>query len=275
VKNWFLTGASRGLGRVWTEAALGRGDRVVATARRAQDLDELQSIYPDALRVLTLDVNDRSAVFAALPQAQEFLGTVDVVVNNAGFGLFGMVEEITEQQARDQFETNVFGALWVTQAALPIMREQRSGHILQVSSIGGVQAFPGLGIYNASKWALEGFSQALAQEVADFGISVTLIEPTGYGTDWAFGSAMRADPVAAYDDYRERAAAARARVAGDRGDPAATAPVVLQLVDMEDPPLRLFLGDGPYEVIQAEYASRLAEWDAYADLSRSAHRLPS
>jgi len=158
---------------------------------------------------------------------------------------------------------------------LPILREQGSGHILQVSSIGGVHAFPGLGLYHASKWALEGFSQSLAAEVAEFGIHVTLIEPTGYATDWAFGSAVRSEPIPDYDDFRERALAARAKVVADRGDPAATAPVILELIDMADPPLRLFLGEGPHDMIKVEYAARLAEWEQYDELSRSAHRLPS
>jgi len=274
-KGWFVTGASRGFGRIWTEAALARGDRVVATARDAASLTELVDANPDTALAIRLDVTDRAGAFDAAAAAREFLGRIDVVVNNAGFGLFGMVEEITEQQARQQIETNVFGALWVTQAVLPILREQGSGHILQVSSIGGVHAFPGLGLYHASKWALEGFSQSLAAEVAEFGIHVTLIEPTGYATDWAFGSAVRSEPIPDYDDFRERALAARAKVVADRGDPAATAPVILELIDMADPPLRLFLGEGPHDMIKVEYAARLAEWEQYDELSRSAHRLPS
>ena len=176
-KGWFITGASRGLGRIWATAAAERGDNVVATARDVATLADLLVQYPDRLHALPLDVTDREAAFAAVASAKEILGSLDVVVNNAGFGLFGVIEEVTEEQARQQIETNVFGALWVTQAALPIMREQRSGHLLQVSSIGGVHAFPGLGLYHASKWALEGLSQALAAEVAAFGIHVTLIEP--------------------------------------------------------------------------------------------------
>lgn len=273
-KGWFITGASRGFGRIWAEAAAARGDFVVATARDASTLDDLVAAYPDRVHALTLDVTDRAAAFAAVQQAKALLGSLDVVANNAGYGLFGAIEEITEEQARQQIETNVFGALWVTQAALPIMRAQGSGHIIQVSSIGGVHAFPGLGLYHASKWALEGFSQALAAEVADFGVRVTLVEPTGYATDWAFGSAVRAEPIADYDPLRERILEARARVVADRGDPAATAPVILELVDMDTPPLRLFLGEGPHEMIKVEYAARLAEWERFDDLSRSAHRLP-
>jgi NAD(P)-dependent dehydrogenase (short-subunit alcohol dehydrogenase family) len=274
-KGWFITGASRGLGRIWASAAAERGDHVVATARDVAALDDLVAAYPDRVHALALDVTDRVGGFAAVAEAKQILGSLDVVVNNAGFGLFGVIEEITEEQARQQIETNVFGALWVTQAALPIMREQGSGHLLQVSSIGGVHAFPGLGLYHASKWALEGFSQALAAEVAGFGIRVTLIEPTGYATDWAFGSAVRAEEIPAYADLREQVMAARAKVVADRGNPAATAPVILQLVDMPEPPLRLFLGEGPHEMIVAEYDKRLAEWDQYDELSRSAHRMPS
>jgi NAD(P)-dependent dehydrogenase (short-subunit alcohol dehydrogenase family) len=169
-KNWFITGSSRGFGREWAIAALERGDAVAATARDTSTLDDLTDRFGDSVLPLKLDVTDRSAAFAAVRQAHDRFGRLDVVVNNAGYGQFGMVEEISEQEARDQIETNLFGALWVTQAALPFLRAQGSGHILQVSSIGGVTAFPNVGMYHASKWALEGISQALAQEVAAFGI---------------------------------------------------------------------------------------------------------
>ena len=145
---------------------------------------------------IRLDVTDRDADFAAVKQAHDHFGRLDVVVNNAGYGQFGFIEELSEADARDQIETNVFGALWVTQAALPYLRAQRSGHIIQVSSIGGITAFQNVGIYHASKWALEGFSQSLAQEVASFGVHVTLIEPGGFSTDWAGSSARRAEPLA-------------------------------------------------------------------------------
>jgi NAD(P)-dependent dehydrogenase (short-subunit alcohol dehydrogenase family) len=270
-KGWFVTGSSRGFGRLWVEAALGRGDRVVASARDVHTLDGLVEAYGDSVLPLALDVTDRSAVLDAVAAAKGFLGSLDVVVNNAGYGLFGMVEEVSEAEARAQLETNVFGALWVTQAALPFMREQGSGHLIQVSSIGGVQAFPGLGLYHASKWALEGFSQSLAQEVRGFGIKVTLVEPTGYSTDWAFSSAVRAAPIPAYDESREAIQAARAQVVAKRGVPEATVPAILEIVDMTDPPLRLFLGSGPLDLIRVEYARRLEEWEAYDDLSRAAH----
>ena len=169
-KVWFITGTSKGFGRIWAEAALERGDRVVATARNASTLTDLVERYGDNVLALKLDVTDKPAVEAAIARAHEHFGRLDVVVNNAGYGLFGMVEEVSEADARAQLETNLFGALWVTQAALPIMREQRSGHIIQVSSIGGVNAFPMVGLYHASKWGLAGKRLALAQEAAGCGI---------------------------------------------------------------------------------------------------------
>src|SRR5665213_2562319 len=197
-KIWFITGTSRGFGREWALAALERGDSVVATARNASSLDTLVAAHGDAVLPISLDVTNREAVFAAVGRAHEHFGRLDIVVNNAGYGQFGMVEELSVQEARDQIETNLFGALWVTQAALPYLRAQGSGHFLQVSSIGGISAFPGIGMYHASKWGLEGISQALAQEVKDFGIKVTLIEPGGFSTDWAGPSAKHADPLDAY-----------------------------------------------------------------------------
>ena len=164
-KIWFITGASRGFGREWTIAALERGDKVAATARDTSTLDDLTAKFGEALLPIQLDVNDHDADFAAVKQAHDHFGRLDVVVNNAGYGQFGFIEELSEAEARAQIETNLFGALWITQAALPYLREQRSGHIIQVSSIGGISAFANVGIYNASKWALEGFSQALAPEV--------------------------------------------------------------------------------------------------------------
>jgi hypothetical protein len=166
---WFITGASRGFGREWATAALERGDSVAATARDTATLDDLVQRFGDAVLPLQLDVTDREADIAAVHRAHDTFGRLDVVVNNAGYGLFGMVEEVSEAEVRAQFDANVFGALWITQAALPLMRAQGSGHVLQVSSVGGIVALPNLGIYNASKWALEAFSQSLAAEVAQVG----------------------------------------------------------------------------------------------------------
>src|SRR3954453_23884299 len=239
-KTWFITGTSRGFGREWAIAALERGDTVAATARSTSSLDELVAKYGDAVLPIALDVTDRDAVFAAVAQAHDRFGRIDVVVNNAGYGQFGLVEEISEAEARDQIETNLFGALWVTQAALPYLRGQGSGHILQVSSIGGVTAFPNIGMYNASKWALEGLSQALAQEVSGFGIKVTLIEPAAYSTDWSGSSARHAQSLPAYDEFRQEAQKVRAARVGTPGDPVATREAVLAVVDADNPPLRIF-----------------------------------
>ena len=264
-KVWFITGTSKGFGRVWAEAALARGDRVAATARDVKTLQPLVERYGDLVAAITLDVTDKAAVGAAIAEAHARFGRLDVVVNNAGYGLFGAIEEVSEAEARAQIETNVFGALWVTQAALPIMRAQGSGHILQVSSIGGVNAFPTIGLYHASKWALEGFSQSLAGEVAGFGIKVTIIEPGGFATDWGGPSAIRATPDAAYGAVHEAVAAVRR--ANTPGDPDATGPAVLKVVDAADPPLRVFFGSGGLPMTRAEYERRLALWEQWNDVS--------
>lgn len=267
---WFITGTSRGFGREWAEAALERGDRVAATARDVASLAPLVEAYGDAVLPIALDVTDRDAAFAAVAQAHEHFGRLDVVVNNAGFGLFGMVEEISEAEARAQIETNVFGALWVTQAALPFLREQGSGHIVQVSSIGGVTAFVGLGLYHASKWALEAFSQSLALEVAPFGIKVTLVEPGGFDTDWAGASAARATELPAYAEAHE-AARNRPTAKAPKGDPHATRAAILEIVDMDEPPLRVFFGRAPLGMAEAEYEKRLENWRRWQPLSERAH----
>jgi NAD(P)-dependent dehydrogenase (short-subunit alcohol dehydrogenase family) len=269
-KVWFITGASRGFGREWTIAALERGDSVAATARDTTTLDDLVEKYGDRLLPLQLDVTDRDADFAAVAQAQERFGRLDVVVNNAGYGHFGFVEELSESDARDQLETNYFGALWVTQAALPFLRAQGSGHILQVSSIGGISAFPLVGAYHASKWALEGLSQALAQEVAGFGVHVTLIEPGGFATDWSGSSARHSTELADYAELHEQVAEARKQRIGTPGDPTASASAVLAVVDAEQPPLRIFLGTAPLGIATADYESRLATWREWQDVAASA-----
>jgi NAD(P)-dependent dehydrogenase (short-subunit alcohol dehydrogenase family) len=270
MKTWFLTGTSRGFGREWTVAALERGDRVAATARDTSSLKDLVEQYGDQLLALPLDVTDRPAVFAAVAQAHALFGRLDVIVNNAGYGQFGMIEELSEAELRDQLETNVFGAIWVTQAALPFLREQGSGHILQVSSIGGISAFPNIGAYHASKWALEGFSQALAAEVKGFGIHVTLIEPGGFSTDWAGPSARHASQLPAYEPMRQAAQRWRAERSAQPGDPHASAAAVLAVVDAQEPPLRVFFGDGPLALATADYESRLATWKAWEHVSLQA-----
>ena len=269
-KVWFITGASRGFGREWTIAALDRGDKVAATARDTATLDDLVAKYGDAVLALELDVDDRDADIAAVNQAHDHFGRLDIVVNNAGYGQFGFVEEASEAEVRAQFETNVFGALWVTQAALPYLREQRSGHIIQVSSIGGISAFQNVGIYHASKWALEGFSQSLAQEIASFGIHVTLIEPGGFATDWAGSSAKHATPLPAYDEAHAAADLARSRRVATPGDPHASAAAILKVVDAEEPPLRVFFGTQPIQIAKADYASRIKTWEEWQPVAELA-----
>jgi NAD(P)-dependent dehydrogenase (short-subunit alcohol dehydrogenase family) len=267
-KVWFITGTSKGFGRVWAEAALARGDRVAATARDVSSLAPLVERYGSQVAALPLDVTDKAAVGAAIQEAHRRFERLDIVVNNAGYGLFGTIEEVSEQEARAQIETNLFGALWVTQAALPIMRAQKAGHIIQVSSIGGVNAFPTVGLYHASKWGLEGFSQSLAQEVAGFGIKVTIVEPGGYATDWGGPSAQHAVRLPAYDS-------AYAAIQGFRkgnvpGDPDATGPAILKVVDAADPPLRVFFGSSGLNITRAEYARRIETWEKWNAVSMEA-----
>ncbi len=266
-KTWFVTGASKGFGREWSLAALERGDRVAATARTLSDLDGLVEQFGDAVLPLQLDVTDRAADVAAVRRAAEHFGGLDVVVNNAGYGHFGMVEELSEDDVRSQMETNFFGALWVTQAALPIMREQGSGHVVQVSSIGGISAFPGVGAYHASKWALEAFSQSLAQEVGQFGVHVTLVEPGGFSTDWSGASASRSETLAVYDELRDKPRGS----ASSQGDPTATRDPILKVVDADEPPLRVFFGKLPLDIATADYESRLDSWRAWQSVALEAH----
>jgi len=267
-KVWFITGTSKGFGRVWTEAALARGDRVAASARDVKTLAPLLDRYGDQIAALALDVTDKAAVDAAIADAHVRFGRLDVVVNNAGYGLFGAIEEVSEAEARAQMETNLFGALWVTQAALPIMRAQESGHIIQVSSIGGLNAFPTVGLYHASKWGLEGFSQSLAAEVAAFGIKVTIVEPGGFATDWGGPSAKRAAQIPAYDGARAAVTSFRSR--NTPGDPDATGPAILKVVDAKDPPLRIFFGSGGLPMTRREYANRIETWEKWNDVSLEA-----
>jgi len=266
-KVWLITGVSRGFGEAFARAALERGDRVAGTARRLDTVEGLKS-YGDAFLPLQLDVTDRAADFTAVHRAHAHFGRLDVVVNNAGYGHFGFFEEITEAEARAQLETNVFGAMWITQAALPILRAQGHGHIIQLSSIGGVVALPSMSIYHASKWALEGLSEALAQEVAGQGIKVTLVEPGLYGTEWAGSSAIRSAPDPVYDDLRQ----AMAKRMGETvyGDPKAAAQTLLEVVDSEQPPLRILFGGHAFDTVQALTARRVQSWNNWESLSRKA-----
>jgi NAD(P)-dependent dehydrogenase (short-subunit alcohol dehydrogenase family) len=273
-KVWFITGSSRGLGRQFVEAALSRGDQVAATARATASLDDLVTAYGDAVLPLAMDVTDKAAVLESVKAAKEHFGRLDVIVNNAGFAQIGAVEELTEQQLRDQMETNLFGAVWVIQAALPYLREQRSGHIIQLSSAAGLIAMPLGGAYHASKWALEGLNEALAGEVAGFGVKVTIVEPGGFATRDGknpdpLDNGHVAVPDPAYDDLRLRLGAVAGRQPA--GDPAAAAQALLKLADLDNPPLRVLFGQGFYPMIQQAYTDRLKTWDDWQDLSAQAH----
>lgn len=267
-KTWFITGANRGFGREFARAALARGDRVAATSRNLDGLTDLAEDFGDALLPLELDVTDRNGVNAAVGAAVDHFGRVDVVVNNAGYGLFGMVEEITEQQLRDQLEVNLFGVLYVTQAFLPVLRGQGGGHIIQISTIGGITTFPNLGGYHASKWAVEGMTEALAQEVADFGIKVTLVEPGAFKTDWSGNSAVRAAGQQQYDSVRARMAERSKKLpANFNGNPAGVGPAILEIVDADDPPLRVLFGLMPTVVVPGVYEQRLKLWKQWESVS--------
>lgn len=264
-----ITGASRGFGKIWAEALLKRGDKVVAAVRDLSSVDDLVSQYGDLVLPVKLNVNDRRAAFAGVQEAIARFGRIDVLINNAGYGQMGAIEEISEQQARDQFETNVFGTLWVTQAVLPIMREQGAGHIINISSLLGLVGMPILSWYNASKFAVEGLTESLAGEVAGFGIKVSIIEPNGFSTEFNGASAKYGEAISAYDDVKETVFA---NFNEDfYGHPSATVDAVLQLVDNSNPPLRLLLGRKGLPWLKQAYDSRMAEFEAYKEISNAAH----
>jgi len=275
-KVWFVTGSSRGFGRNFVEAALSRGDKVAATARHAGHLDELVATYDDSVLPLELNVTDKAMVFESVTRAKEHFGRLDVIVNNAGYGLFGAIEELTEEQLRDELETNLFGAVWVIQAALPHLREQGAGHIIQMSSIAGLIAMPIGGGYHIAKWALEALNESLAQEVADFGIRVTLVEPSAFATRSGgeipdpLSDGVQAETNPIYDDFR-RSIAGFMKKKMAAGDPAAAAQALLKIVDSDNPPLRVFFGAEGYKIVQQAYANRLKTWADWQDLSAEAH----
>lgn len=270
-KTIFITGASRGFGKLWAAALLEKGYNVAAAARNINALKDLVSKYGENILAIQLDVNDRQAVQRAVELTKEQFGGIDILVNNAGYGLFGTIEETTEEQARAQMETNFFGLLWVTQAVLPIMRAQKSGHIIQISSFLGITTLPMLGLYNASKFAVEGLSDTLATEVAHLGIKVTLIEPNGFATEWAGNSAVQTG--ANIEDYAPvRAAFA---TVGENpatwGKPEATVDPIIGLIENPAPPRRLLFGKIAYEAVNQFYAQRTSEIEEWKEVSIAAH----
>lgn len=267
---WFITGASKGLGYAFARAALEAGDKVVAVARTISTLESLKKEYPDSLLPLELDVRSRESVFTVVKAAVEHFGGLDIIVNNAGAMTLGMVEELSEDDARSLMETNFFGALWVCQAVLPYLREQGSGHIIQVSSIGALVSGPMSGIYSASKFALEGLSEALAKEAASFGVKLTMVEPGGYWTDM-YTTMSLSHPIEAYGPLREEMAKQYSEGSVD-SDPRLAAEALLKLVGSEDPPLRLILGSMVFDVAVNTYEERVNTWKQWETVSRAAEK---
>jgi NAD(P)-dependent dehydrogenase (short-subunit alcohol dehydrogenase family) len=273
---WLITGASRGLGRAFAQAALEDGDAVVLTARDPSALAEPCAAHPDTALALALDVTDRAAARRVVEQAVDAFGRIDVLVNSAGYGLHAAIEETTEREAREQMETNFFGALWVTQAVLPIMRRQRSGRILQVSSAAGGTGFPMVGLYCASKFALEGMTEALALEAERFGIAVTIVAPSDFRTGFLASCRDREDPIDEYTaEFAGNLEAMSVRhVGSEPGDPLRAARAVLDLVHDPNPPRKLLLGNRSYDVHVAHHRAQLDEWAAQEELARSADAPP-
>jgi NAD(P)-dependent dehydrogenase (short-subunit alcohol dehydrogenase family) len=271
-RTWLITGSSRGFGRELAGAALAGGDRVVATARDPEQLRDLVAAYGDRVRAVALDVTDADAARAAVRVATDEFGGLDVVVNNAGYANSSAIEETPEEDFRAQLETNLFGVVNVTRAALPVLRRQRSGHFIQFSSIGGrVGGTPGVAAYQTAKFAVEGFSEVLNAEVRPLGIKVTIVEPGAFRTDWQ-GSSMRMAAVGA--DYAQTVGAMhRLRAATDgqqAGDPARAAKIIIDVVGLDDPPLRLLLGAGAVEAAEKSAQARAEETQRWAEVSRSA-----
>jgi NAD(P)-dependent dehydrogenase (short-subunit alcohol dehydrogenase family) len=264
---WFITGTSSGLGRAIAQAALDHGDRVVATARSTDRIADLERDFPDRAIALPLDVTDPDQARTAIDAAVGAFGRVDVVVNNAGYGALGALEELSDDELRRQFDTNVFGVLNVTRAALPQLRRQRSGHIVQLSSLSGVVPNAGEGAYAGSKSALEGLSESLAKEVAHLGIRVTIVEPGPFRTDFAGRSLQKADPI---DDYAETVGATREFIAQLDGtqpnDPTRGAEAIIRAIESPNPPLRLPLGEDAIQAVRAKLEEQRTELDAWAEV---------
>ena len=270
-KTWLITGASRGFGRALTEAVLEAGDRVLATARRPEQLADLAARYGERMRTVALDVTDPAAAGAAVRAAVDGFGSLDVVVNNAGYANSAPIEEMAEDDFRAQIETNLFGVVNVTRAALPVLRAQRSGVFVQFSSIGGrVGGTPGMGAYQTAKFAVEGFSEVLANETAPFGLKVVIVEPGAFRTDWQ-GSSMRLHAVGA--DYEETVGAInRYRQENDGiqpGDPVRAAKVIIDVVGSDDPPRWLLLGADAVAAARKAGQARAAETEQWAEVGSS------
>jgi NADP-dependent 3-hydroxy acid dehydrogenase YdfG len=268
-KVWFITGTSRGFGRIWAEAALQRGDKVAATARKLSSIAALKEKYGANVLTLELDVTNNEQVKAAVTQAYNYFGRLDIVLNNAGYSLVGTIEESTAEDVKAMYDTNIFGALAVIQAALPLLRKQGGGHIIGTSSNLGHVVLPVIGYYCSSKWAFEAIHESLALEVKDFGIKVTIIEPGAYATE--FGSQESLKFAAGMDIYAEYKQQFFNNLKDlERGDPEATPAALFSVVDAENPPLRFFLGSHNLPWVRKDYAERLATWEEWQEISNAA-----
>ncbi|WP_317173360.1 SDR family NAD(P)-dependent oxidoreductase [Hymenobacter armeniacus] len=268
-KVWFITGASRGFGRIWTEAALQRGDQVAATARTLASIADLTATYGANVLPLELDVTQPDQVQTAVTQAHAHFGRLDVVVNNAGYSLVGTIEESPAADVRALYETNIFGTLAVIQAALPLLRAQGHGHLIGVSSGLGLVSLPLIGYYCSSKWAFEAIHESLAAEIKPFGLHVTLVEPGAYATE--FGSEQSLKFAPGLDVYTGLRTQVMERLkSSEGGDPRATPPALFAVVDAAEPPLRFFLGSQNLPWIRGAYAERLATWEQWAPVSEAA-----
>jgi NAD(P)-dependent dehydrogenase (short-subunit alcohol dehydrogenase family) len=269
-KVWFITGSSRGLGRSLTEAVLAGGAKVAATARNPRHLDDLKQKYGSQILPLQLDVTDNDQIKKAVDQAVRTFGRIDVLVNNAGFGITGATEGFTEEQVKSQLNTNLYAPIAVTRAVLPVMRKQRSGYILQISSIGGRVGNAGLSIYQAAKFGLGGFTEALAKEVAPLGIHVVSVEPGGFRTDWAGDSMTYAPEV---EGYEQTVGFVIKFLKGSNfqpmGDPAKAAKVMIDLVENPEPPIHLVLGSEAAGILEKANAARTAEFEKWLPVTRS------
>ncbi len=269
-KVWFITGASRGFGRIWTEAALERGDKVVATARRLKSISGLNEKYGENVLALELDVTNAEQVKQAIKNAHEHFGTLDIVLNNAGYSLVGTTEEANLDEIRALYETNILGPVSVIQAALPILRNQGYGHILGTSSNLGHITMPVIGYYASSKWAFEAIYESLALEVKQFGIKVTIIEPGAYATEFGTQESLKfSERMNIYNDFKAEFIQGLQNM--ERGNPEATPQALFKVVDSENPPLRFNLGSSNLKWIKSVYADRIAVWEEWDEVSRSAH----
>lgn len=257
-KVWFITGSSRGFGFDFAKSALERGDYVITSSIEPKRIESLKKQFGDRILSEYVDVTNRNQVFASVQKAKTHFGRIDILISNAGYGHFGAVEEFSDEELRQQMEVNFFGSFNVIQAVLPIMREQRTGHIIQISSNGGIAAFPLVGAYNASKWAIEGLCDALADEVKQFGIHVTIVEPGSFKTNFMNAAQFVSKPV---DDYKPMTNYFKESIDPETfGDLKEVTQKVMNIIDAPEPPLRVLVGKGVLELFEEEYAERLRIW---------------